>query len=371
MDPYLGEWETASGTLTFSTSGPVMRGVLKRPDANGVPVVVRRYAFAQRLLEGGVLHGAWAYADNDGGDEATVELSADGKSFTGVQRRLGLQTETWTGRRKQAGNTPPVGGSSGGPDTVTVPAALFDRYAGDWDFQSSTVRFLRNGAGASLQIINKRDGRVLYTMPVAPSPDGASLDGVDTGLLGPGGVRFRLILNAAGTEVDASQLLGDGGAGDRLWVATREGGTSTPTQPQPQPQPQAESPSQPGPAAPAGFKPLRRFDVRLDPVWEARGYPTRQVHAFVTIRNISAQPQYITSGFLKAVLSDSDGIAQERNQVWRASAEPAALFNSTPVVQPGAELKIRYVFNPDEGAQPATFTLGEGAATAEFPAQAR
>lgn len=144
-------------------------------------------------------------------------------------------------------------------------------------------------------------------------------------------------------------------------------------QPAPRPSPPVLTPPQPpappsGPVASTGFKPLRRVDVRLDRLWEARGYPTRQVHAFVTVRNVSAQPQYITSGYLKAVLSDSDGVAQERNQVWRASAEPAALFNSTPVVQPGAELKIRYVFIPDDGSQPATLTLSEGDKRAEFPA---
>ena len=124
------------------------------------------------------------------------------------------------------------------------------------------------------------------------------------------------------------------------------------------------------PSSPAAtsFKPLRRFDVRLDRLVEARGYPTRQVHAFVTIKNASATPQHITSGLLKAVLADSDGVAQERSQVFRASGEPAALFSSTPVVQPGAELMIRYVFIPDEGSRPATFTLSEGDKRAEFPA---
>lgn len=44
-----------------------------------------------------------------------------------------------------------------------------------------------------------------------------------------------------------------------------------------------------------------------------------------------------------------------------------ALFNNAPVVAPDAELKVRYVFNPDSGAVPANLTLSEGDKTVEFP----
>lgn len=141
-----------------------------------------------------------------------------------------------------------------------------------------------------------------------------------------------------------------------------------PPSPQPQPGPGTPPGTTPAPDStpPSSFQPLRQFDVRLDRVVEARGYPTRQVHVFVTIKNASGRAQHITSGFLKALLSDADGVAQERNQVWRASGEPAALFSSTPVVQAGAELRIRYVFTPDEGSRPSSFTLMEGDRRAEF-----
>lgn len=152
--------------------------------------------------------------------------------------------------------------------------------------------------------------------------------------------------------------------GKKAVTGTPEPSTPTPT---PSTPPVVTPPAPlPPPATSAAYKPLRRVDVRLDRVVEARGYPTRQVHAFVTLKNISPTPQYISSGYLRAVLTDADGVAQERNQVWHASSEPAALFNSTPVVQPGAELKIRYVFNPNEGSQPATLTLSEGDKRAEF-----
>jgi|GEM_PF-5192255 len=197
------------------------------------------------------------------------------------------------------------------------------------------------------------------------------------GVSGSGAVRWEL-------SADKQSFFGtytrqvNGKAVEETWTGRRAAAAPAP-QPTPGAPPVVDAPPAPppvvtppppapGPVVAGAFKPLRRFDVRLDRLWEARGYPTRQVHAFVTIRNASPTPQYITSGFLKALLTDADGVAQERGQVYRAAAEPAALFNSTPVVQPGAELKIRYVFIPDEGSAPATFTLSEGDKRAEFPA---
>jgi hypothetical protein len=90
------------------------------------------------------------------------------------------------------------------------------------------------------------------------------------------------------------------------------------------------------------------------------------VHAFVTVKNTSATPQYFT-GWLKVVLADADGVSEERSQPYRASGEPAALFASTPVIQPGGELKARYIFIPELDAQFTSITLSEGGKRAEFP----
>jgi hypothetical protein len=117
----------------------------------------------------------------------------------------------------------------------------------------------------------------------------------------------------------------------------------------------------------AGFKPLNRLDVRVDRVVVARGYPNYQVHAFLTVKNTSASPQYFTSGYMKAVLADADGVSWERSQPYRASGEPAALFGSTPVIQPGGELEVRYVFLPEADARLTSLTLSEGGQRAEFP----
>jgi hypothetical protein len=146
---------------------------------------------------------------------------------------------------------------------------------------------------------------------------------------------------------------------------------SAPTPSQPGGPPPASSPpstgaGQPAPV-PAGFRPLNRVDVRVDRVAVARGYPTHQVHVFVTVKNSSATPQYFTSGFVKVVLSDADGAGWERSQPYRASGEPAALFSATPVIQPGGELKVRYVFMPDPGARLSSLVLSEGGRQAAFP----
>lgn len=152
-----------------------------------------------------------------------------------------------------------------------------------------------------------------------------------------------------------------------------------PQQTPPSPAPPAPTPpgatppvvTAPPPGIPGGFKPLRRFDVRVDRVAVARGYATHQVHAFVTVRNASGSPQHFTSGFLQAVLADADGAGWERSQPYRASGEPAELFAATPVIAPGGELKVRYIFLSDVDAQLATLTLVEGDRRATFPVGGR
>ena len=136
-----------------------------------------------------------------------------------------------------------------------------------------------------------------------------------------------------------------------------------PAQTPPNPAPSTQSP----PVVTASFRPLNRLDVRVDRVVVARGYPTHQVHAFVTVRNSSPTLQYFTSGFVKVLLTDADGVTLERSQPYRASGEPAALFASTPVIQPGGELKVRYVFVPEPDARLTSLTLSEGGQRAEFP----
>jgi len=106
-----------------------------------------------------------------------------------------------------------------------------------------------------------------------------------------------------------------------------------------------------------------RFDVRLERLERPRG--SRVVRAVVTVRNATETVQYLTSGALRAILTDADGVGQERNQFWRGSGDPPALFSGTPTVQPGAAITVRFVFNPDM-PQLDTLTLIDAGERVEF-----
>ena len=356
--PWVGQWKTTRGLLDIKPEQSIVAGQIQ---SEHIP------SFVALIPEGNQATGGW---EGNGSGDVELRLAADGRSFRGWYTDLSTGRASrieWTGER--VGPASPSVGAD-----VPISPALLARYQGDWKMQDSIVRIRPEGSGAVLLVIGQSSGRTLYSMPLVGSAEGNSLEGTDTGLLSGDRLRFRVTLQPGGTDIEARDARYAGDAGQLFWIARRvvapppTSGDPVPSTPAP---PSSPGPSPADPVPVGAFKPLGQFDVRLDRLWEARGYSTRQVHAFVTIKNVSARPQYITSGFLKAVLSDADGVAQERNQVWRASAEPAALFNSTPVVQPGAELKIRYVFNPDAGAVPERFTLSEGDRRAEFQAAAR
>lgn len=112
-----------------------------------------------------------------------------------------------------------------------------------------------------------------------------------------------------------------------------------------------------------GFQPVGRLQVRFDRLERPRG--SAVVRAVVTIRNPGRQARHLPSGTFRAVLTDADGAGQERNQIWRGSGEPAATFNGTPVVMPGEELTVRFIFNPDI-PRLGTLTLSNGREQAVF-----
>jgi hypothetical protein len=353
---WIGKWRTSRGPVELVAEQKVVAGHIESE---------RGRSFVALLPEGEQAYGGW---EGSGSGDVELRLASDGRSFRGWYTDLSSGRSSrleWTGERITSPTRP-------APTNAAIPQQLMDRFAGDWDMQDSIVQILPEGTNAMLLVNSRRSGRTLYSMPLSAGQEPGSLEGTDTGMLGGDRLRFRLTLQRDGNGIDARDARYAGTAGQLFWTAKRisaQPAPSEPAPPAPAPQPSPTAPAESGTTA--GFQPLRQFEVRLDRLWEARGYPTRQVHAFVTIKNVSARPQYITSGFLKAVLTDADGVAQERNQVWRASAEPAALFNSTPVVQPGAELKIRYVFNPDAGAMPDRLTLFEGDSRAEFQGTAR
>ncbi|HZF41983.1 MAG TPA: hypothetical protein VEZ48_01075 [Sphingomonadaceae bacterium] len=192
----------------------------------------------------------------------------------------------------------------------------------------------------------------------------------------PDGARYIIDQNVLG-EV---HLIREAQSGWPFWSTELARLQPSPSGPAPQQPPQIPPPQtppvvvtppsqpapQPGPVAISGFKPLNRVDVRVDRVVVARGYPTHQVHAFFTVKNTSASPQYFT-GWLKLVLADADGASLEASQPFNATREPAELFAATPVIQPGGQLRARYIFRPEIDAQLTSITLTEGGQRAEFP----
>jgi hypothetical protein len=250
--PFVGEWTTASGTLSLTGEGRLLRGVVRRPDSNGVPIIIRRYAF-YGVNSSGQLLGGWAYGDNPAGDEAIIKLSENGKTFTGIHRRVGQPPETWIARRKDAPGAPSSGneGTTGGTGSVGGTA----------------------GSSGS-----------------AGSPSSQ-----------PG-----------------------------------HGGSST---------------------APAGFDSLRRYDVRLDRV--VRASDEARVDVFVTLRNATQGILHGTSSALKVRLEDDEGVGKQASQAFRATPHGRVHFASTPVIEPGGQLKVKFTFFAGEGGVPAKVAIIE------------
>ena len=154
------------------------------------------------------------------------------------------------------------------------------------------------------------------------------------------------------------------------WSGQRDAPPANSGRPAPAPQPPAPAPA-PAPQSPpsssgstaGGFQPAGKFDVRLDRVERPRGGGA--VRLVVAIRNATETVQYLPSGTFRAILSDRDGASQERNQLWRGSGDPPVLFNSTPALQPSAQIVVRFVFNPETN-QLGSFTLISGGEQAVF-----
>jgi len=111
-----------------------------------------------------------------------------------------------------------------------------------------------------------------------------------------------------------------------------------------------------------GFKPVGKFDVRLDKV-VAEG---RYWHVYLTLRNASSGTLVQAQG-VDVRLEDSDGIGVESGQAVLARAGPPELFGSPPpTTRPGGMLPVKFVFDKREGASPAQITVTEGEHEAAF-----
>ena len=129
--------------------------------------------------------------------------------------------------------------------------------------------------------------------------------------------------------------------------------------------PPAPAPA-PTPAPAVEFQTLRKFDVRVERVVVARD--AERIDVFVTLRNATAQPLYATSGALMVRLEDSEGVGKVNGQILRPTPEGRSHFASTPVIEPGGQLRAKYSFHPDPDATPARVVITEGDKRAEFGA---
>lgn len=139
-----------------------------------------------------------------------------------------------------------------------------------------------------------------------------------------------------------------------------DGPSPRPSTPVPQaPIPQA--PTRPSPAA-DDFKPVGKFDVRLDKV-VAEG---RYWHVYLTLRNAASHTLVQAQG-VDVRLEDSDGIGVESGQAVRARPGPPELFGSPPpITRPGRTLPVKFVFDKREGASPVRILVTEDEHEAAF-----
>jgi hypothetical protein len=362
-----GKWETPVGPIVILGGGP------GRPNNRSMVTGHVTNAQGQEISFGiavwnGKLTGQGFETNWDGLRPFDATVLADGTlefRFTG---------DTYQGRKTLAGFR------TGAPLHAASP------FVGRWNTTLGELELRAEGDHLTGTLIpppgSRNERRVValhgfeYGRPIS------GLNGAWRSANGSAGA-MRIDLSSDGKRFLGSYSTLDGGVeAERAWSGQRvetggappanEPGPSTPPGPGPGPAPgPGPGPAQPPPGEVPnpGFKPLNRLDVRVDRVQVARGYPTHQVHAFLTVKNTSASPQYFTSGFMKVVLADADGAGQERSQPYRASEEPAALFPATPVIQPGGELRVRYVFTPAQGDVMVSLTASEGGKQAVFPVQ--
>lgn len=375
-----GKWETSVGTIEIVGGGP------GRASNRAMVFGSLTTAQGQEISFGiwasnGVLKGQGFETNFDGLRNFEASVQGDTLEF-----RF-LNGSNYQGRQVIAGTR------TGAASLAASP------FAGRWSTSLGELDLRAEGNHLTGTLVPKGGGSNERRMVVLhPFERGQAIQGLGgawrfdmRGVGGSGALRIDLTSDGQ-RFLGTYSTIADGAETERAWSGQRTSGTTQPpaSQPQgPQPQPPVSQPQpmppggpngspstppRPQPTTPPGdtaggaaFKPLRRVDVRFDRLWVARGYPTHQVHAFLTVRNSSATPQHFTSGFMKVVLADADGAGWERSQPYRASGEPAALFNATPVIQPGGELKVRYVFTPEEDSQLSTLTVSEGTTRAEFP----
>ncbi|RZJ46867.1 MAG: hypothetical protein EON87_02950 [Brevundimonas sp.] len=107
-----------------------------------------------------------------------------------------------------------------------------------------------------------------------------------------------------------------------------------------------------------GFAPLGAWSVRVDRVENPR--EDRLVHVYLTLRNDSTR-QLMQTENISVLFEDSTGITVESGQGLKAEPGYPQLFGSPPpVVEPGREIRTKFVFDRNRGASAVRVTVQEG-----------
>lgn len=367
----VGEWQTPFGTMDMeveSFEGSALARISE--PSTGARYMLWRHPGDRGETDGGA-NFYWsaddgrcrAFVVDCAGGRLSLRLSQDGRRLeaTTISGRPLQGSQRWSGTRLR---------------NDTAAERRLAHWLGEWDSPNGPIRFRVEGKVLVGEFQMPRPGGVVERGVVAMFPGGWGAWDLP-GASSPQRGRADLTMSPDRTSFSGTLTYSredDPGAPTTPLALTGRrraaGGEQTPpagpvAQPAPAPPP-VEAPPAPAPAPSGAFQPLNRVDVRVDRVAVARGYPTHQVHAFVTVRNTSGAPVYFTSGFVKAFLADADGAGWERSQPYRASGEPAELFASTPVIQPGGELRVRYIFLSEPDARLSSLTLSEGTTRAEF-----
>lgn len=250
-------------------------------------------------------------------------------------------------------------------DDLGNPGKVGILFEGEWTTNAGRLRISREGAG-DVDIFKA----ILWTGDAAATtylfedlrPDASG--GMSGKWRQNGSNESRPVyftLNRSDGDRFAAGL--DGWPGGEL--AGRRGYDGPIQPPAPSPTPSQSSPIPTAPPAPPvadGFKPVGKFDVRLDKV-VAEG---RYWHVYLTLRNAASYTLVQAQG-VDVRLEDSDGIGVESGQAVRARPGPPELFGSPPpTTRPGQTLPVKFVFDKREGTEPVRILVTEGEHEAAF-----
>ncbi|MNK09517.1 hypothetical protein D3C87_274790 [compost metagenome] len=247
-------------------------------------------------------------------------------------------------------------------------------FEGEWTTNAGRLRLSRDGAGdidlfkGELWTGNAPAAAYLFEDLLPDSNGGMS------GVWRPSGSSERRPVYFSLNRTDGDRFVAgmDGWAGGELTGRRGYDGPIPPNKPAPRPsspvpstparQEQAPIPQVPSAPAADGFKPVGKFDVRLDRV-VAEG---RYWHVYLTLRNAASHSLVQAQG-VDVRLEDSDGIGVESGQAVRARPGPPELFGSPPpTTRPGGTLPVKFVFDKREGADPMRILVLEGEHEAVF-----